>query len=211
MFGNLFGLLSAHPVTPLISLHHLDLAQPIFPNVTRVQALTRLTIPIKLDAAALLQQSICYDKKHNWTISVSWGYAVQIFHTIIYARELQRPARTFSTWYKSYKPKDYAFNTRANFGKDPCENPAVYYLSNAMLDNTKNRTQSTYDPHPTIGNIGCKKLKKVEDPSLVVKRVEVFKTPDPNLWSKVSHFDIFFIIVIRINTIMIKSISLIEI
>ncbi|KAL3619246.1 hypothetical protein CASFOL_036816 [Castilleja foliolosa] len=45
--GNLFGLLAAHPITPLVSLHHLDVVEPIFPNVTRLQALKRLEIPMR--------------------------------------------------------------------------------------------------------------------------------------------------------------------
>ncbi|EEF46670.1 transferase, transferring glycosyl groups, putative [Ricinus communis] len=31
MRGNLFGMLSAHPLSPLLSLHHLDAADPLFP------------------------------------------------------------------------------------------------------------------------------------------------------------------------------------
>ncbi|KAF8027652.1 hypothetical protein BT93_E0532 [Corymbia citriodora subsp. variegata] len=79
VYGNLFGLLAAHPVAPLVSLHHLDVVEPIFPNVTRVQALQRLMVPMKLDSAGLMQQSICYDKARSWTVSVSWGFAVQVF------------------------------------------------------------------------------------------------------------------------------------
>ncbi|GAB2212000.1 hypothetical protein Droror1_Dr00025342 [Drosera rotundifolia] len=73
VYGNLFGLLAAHPVTPLVSLHHLDVVEPIFPNVNRVLALEKLAIPMKIDSAGLMQQSICYDRSRNWTISVSWG------------------------------------------------------------------------------------------------------------------------------------------
>ncbi|PHT48584.1 hypothetical protein CQW23_12792 [Capsicum baccatum] len=57
MYGNLFGLLASHPIAPLVTLHHLDVVEPIFPNVTRVQALWRLTVPMKLDSAGLMQQS----------------------------------------------------------------------------------------------------------------------------------------------------------
>ncbi|RVW68453.1 hypothetical protein CK203_058366 [Vitis vinifera] len=40
--GNLFGMLSAHPLSPLVSLHHLDSVDPIFPNMNRTQALEHL-------------------------------------------------------------------------------------------------------------------------------------------------------------------------
>ncbi|CAM8969861.1 unnamed protein product [Rhodiola kirilowii] len=183
---SIFGLLAAHPVTPLISLHHLDIISPIFPNAAdRVQALSRLTIPMKLDAAALAQQSICYEKVHNWTVSVSWGYAVQIFQTIRYPRELERPARTFTTWQRSYDPKDYAFNTRTFGTHDHCEMPAVYLLSNVVLNSKTNRTESEYlTPHSSTEKLRCTKLKELDDPSVLVKRVEVHKAPDPNLWFK---------------------------
>ena len=94
VYGNLFGLLAAHPVTPLVSLHHLDVVEPIFPNATRVEAIKRLTIPMKLDSASLIQQSICHDRNRRWTISVSWGFAVQIFRGIFTQREMEMPSRT---------------------------------------------------------------------------------------------------------------------
>ncbi|KAK8482366.1 hypothetical protein V6N11_081499 [Hibiscus sabdariffa] len=68
VYGSLLGLLSAHPVAPLISIHHLDVVEPIFPNVNRVQALQRLKVPINLDSPALMQQSVCYDKLRSWTV-----------------------------------------------------------------------------------------------------------------------------------------------
>ncbi|KAK2999559.1 hypothetical protein RJ639_024694, partial [Escallonia herrerae] len=42
VYGNVFGLLAAHPIAPLVSLHHLDVIDPIFPNVNQVEALQRL-------------------------------------------------------------------------------------------------------------------------------------------------------------------------
>ncbi|KAI9075162.1 hypothetical protein K1719_042893 [Acacia pycnantha] len=107
VYGNLFGLLAAHPVTPFVSLHHLDVVEPIFPNVTRLEALKRLTIPMKLDSAGLMQQSICYDKARSWTISVSWGFAVQIFRGVFSPREMEMPSRTFLNWWKMVDPSNF--------------------------------------------------------------------------------------------------------
>lgn len=98
VYGNLFGLLAAHPVAPFVTLHHLDVVEPIFPNMTRVDALKRLQGPAMLDSAGLMQQSICYDKRRKWTVSVSWGYAVQIFRGVFSAREMEMPSRTFLNW-----------------------------------------------------------------------------------------------------------------
>ncbi|THU50334.1 hypothetical protein C4D60_Mb06t19130 [Musa balbisiana] len=40
--GDIFGILSAHPLSPLISLHHIDRVEPIFPGMTHVAALDHL-------------------------------------------------------------------------------------------------------------------------------------------------------------------------
>ncbi|KAL2926059.1 N-acetyllactosaminide beta-1 3-N-acetylglucosaminyltransferase 2 [Bienertia sinuspersici] len=75
VYGDLLGLLAAHPVTPLVSIHHLDVVEPIFPQMTRPQALGHLFESANQDSASIMQQSICYDKKRFWSISVSWGYS----------------------------------------------------------------------------------------------------------------------------------------
>ncbi|KAL5552014.1 hypothetical protein UlMin_002190 [Ulmus minor] len=179
VYGNLFGLLAAHPVTPMVSLHHLDIVEPIFPNVTRVQALQRLNIPIKLDSAAILQQSICYDKSKSWTISVSWGFAVQIFRGVFSPREIEMPSRTFLNWYRRADYTAYAFNTRP-VSRNPCQKPFVFYMSKAKLDRSTNQTITEYIrhrvPHPL-----CR--WKMADPSQF-NVVRVYKKPDPDLWSR---------------------------
>lgn len=177
--GDLFGLLAAHPIAPLVSLHHLDMVEPIFPDMHQVQALERLKIPIKLDSAGLVQQSICYDKARSWTVSVSWGYAVQIFWGILSARDMEIPARTFLNWYPKTDYKSYAFNTRP-VSRNTCDTPSVYYLSNAIYHARTNQTASEYIQH-RVARPTC--MWKMEDPSQIGK-VEVYKKPDPYLWNK---------------------------
>ncbi|KAK4375986.1 hypothetical protein RND71_006663 [Anisodus tanguticus] len=81
VYGNLLGLLGAHPVTPLVSIHHLDVVDPIIPSMGRVEGLRRLFESLKYDTASIMQQSICYDKQRYWSISVSWGYViVGVYH-----------------------------------------------------------------------------------------------------------------------------------
>ncbi|KAJ7944954.1 Beta-1,3-N-acetylglucosaminyltransferase lunatic fringe [Quillaja saponaria] len=179
VYGSLFGLLAAHPVTPLVSLHHLDVVEPIFPNVTQVQALQRLTIPMKLDSAGLMQQSICYDKSRSWTISVSWGFAVQIFRGVFSPREMEMPSRTFLNWYKRADYTAYAFNTRP-VSRNPCQKPFVFYLSKAKLDSNTGQTVSEYVRH-RVPHPECK--WKMADPASFDK-VEVYKKPDAHLWDR---------------------------
>ncbi|XVF73142.1 hypothetical protein PTKIN_Ptkin12aG0177800 [Pterospermum kingtungense] len=179
VYGSLLGLLAAHPVTPLVSIHHLDVVESIFPNVNRVQALQRLKVPMNLDSAALMQQSVCYDKTRSWTISVSWGYVVQIYRGIFSVREMEMPARTFLNWYKRADYTGFSFNSRP-VSRHACQKPFVYYLSNAIYDKKTEQTASEYVQHGD-SNLECK--WKMADPSRIEK-VEVKKKPDPNLWDK---------------------------
>ncbi|XP_017236885.1 uncharacterized protein LOC108210125 [Daucus carota subsp. sativus] len=179
VYGNLFGLLAAHPVTPLVSLHHLDVVEPIFPNVTRVEALKRLTIPMKLDSAGLIQQSICYEKKKTWTISVSWGFAIQILRGVLSPREIEMPSRTFLNWYRRADYTAYAFNTRP-VARNPCQRPFVFYLSRARFDSITNQTVTVYDRH-RVPHPACK--WNLTSPA-EIDRIVVYKKPDPHLWDR---------------------------
>ncbi|PON68058.1 hypothetical protein PanWU01x14_098620 [Parasponia andersonii] len=179
VYGSLFGLLTAHPIAPLVSLHHLDVVQPIFPDTNRVKALERLKGPMELDSAGLMQQSICYDKSRSWTISISWGYAVQIFRGIFSVRDMEMPARTFLNWYQRADYTGYAFNTRP-FSRNTCQKPFAYYLSKATYDSNTNRTTTEYVLNRT-SNMTCK--WKMPDPSRI-QTVEVYKRPDPYIWDK---------------------------
>ncbi|KAL6981995.1 hypothetical protein U1Q18_023613 [Sarracenia purpurea var. burkii] len=169
----------AHPIAPLVSLHHLDVVQPIFPYMDRVQALQRLKLPMNLDSAGLMQQSICYDRSKNWTVSVSWGYAVQIFRSIILAREVERPLRTFVDWQWNADQTGLAFNTR-RLSRSLCRNPFIYMMTNALYNPSTNRTASEYirywasDPKCKPNTLG----------PFDIQRVEVYKKPDPYVWAK---------------------------
>ncbi|KAM7511961.1 hypothetical protein LguiB_010836 [Lonicera macranthoides] len=180
LYGNIFGLLSAHPLKPLVSLHHLDLIQPIFPNVAQFQALERFKVPEKLDSAGLVQQSICYDKSKKLTVSVSWGYSVQIFTRMIRAREVEIPVRTFLNWIRGADFTTFAFNTGPVEG-DPCRRPYVYVLSNALYNRSTNQTASEYVRYQAYHHPKCTHQM---DRAANIQRVMVFKKPNPHLWDK---------------------------
>ncbi|KAB2017188.1 hypothetical protein ES319_D08G144900v1 [Gossypium barbadense] len=179
VYGNLFGLLAAHPVTPLVSLHHLDVVEPIFPNVSRVQALQRLMLPTNLDSAGIMQQSICYDKTKSWTISVSWGFAVQVFRGIFSPREIEMPSRTFLNWYKRADYTAYAFNTRP-VSRNPCQKPFVFYMSSVRMDSELNKTVSEYERHHVPHPLCRWKMANPDELETVI----VHKKPDPHLWDR---------------------------
>ncbi|XP_054816809.1 uncharacterized protein LOC129316415 [Prosopis cineraria] len=126
--GNLFGLLAAHPVTPLLSLHHLDHTDPIFPNMTRKQALHHLFRAVNVDSQRILQRTVCYDRWFSWTISVSWGYAVQVFPNHMFLPDALNVQPTFRQWNRrNVLSGVYTFNTR-ELHPDPCRRPTIFYF-----------------------------------------------------------------------------------
>ncbi|XP_040994124.1 uncharacterized protein LOC121240690 [Juglans microcarpa x Juglans regia] len=179
VYGDLLGLLGAHPITPLVSLHHLDVVEPIFPRTTRVKALQHLMQSIRLDSANIMQQSICYDKKRYWSISVSWGYVVQILRGVISPRELEMPTRTFLNWYRKADYTAYAFNTRP-VTKHPCQKPFVFYMRFSRYDRSKKQIIGVYSPQKSR-NPACR--WKMDSPEKI-DSIVVLKRPDPHRWQK---------------------------
>ncbi|KAK9285362.1 hypothetical protein L1049_024553 [Liquidambar formosana] len=148
--GNLFGMLSAHPLSPLLSLHHLDNVEPLFPNMNRSQALEHLFKAVKVDPARILQRSVCYDRSNSITVSVAWGYAVQVFEGNQLLPDLLSLQKTFMPWKRSVNinSSHYMFNIR-EYPKDPCKRPAVFFLENVLSG--KNGIRSNYMRH-IVGN-----------------------------------------------------------
>ncbi|KAK9279227.1 hypothetical protein L1049_012905 [Liquidambar formosana] len=179
VYGDLLGLLAAHPVAPLVSLHHIDVVDPIFPDMSRVRALHHLFQSIKLDSASIMQQSICYDKKRSWSISVSWGYVVQILRGVISPRELEMPTRTFLNWYRRADYTAYAFNTRP-VTKHPCQKPYIYYMSTTKYDRAKKQTVGVYSRYKAL-HPSCR--WKIDSPERI-DHIVVLKRPDNLRWQK---------------------------
>ncbi|KAL2955562.1 hypothetical protein AAZX31_18G035600 [Glycine max] len=127
--GNPYGFLAAHPLVPLVSLHHLDQLSPFFPNQTQLHSMKKLISAYHIDPARIVQQSICYDHKRRWSISISWGYTIQIYTKLLIAADLQMPLQTFQTW-RSWKDGPFIFNTRP-MSSDPCQQPARFFLDQA--------------------------------------------------------------------------------
>ncbi|KAL3826024.1 hypothetical protein ACJIZ3_022053 [Penstemon smallii] len=124
--GSPYGLLSAHPLAPLVTLHHLDYVQPIFPNTNRVTSVKKLINAYESDPSRTLQQSFCYDLTRNWSISISWGYTIQLYPFLMTAKDLNTPLQTFLSW-RSWSSEPFTFNTRP-MSLDPCERPIIYYF-----------------------------------------------------------------------------------
>ena len=127
LHNNISGLLSTHPQTPFLSLHHIDTIDPIFPSMDRSKSINHLMKAAKIDQSRLLQQSICYHRQNNWSLSISWGYSTYIYENIIPLSILWRTLETFRPWLADWTPPLYMFNTRWP-SDNPCEAPHLFFF-----------------------------------------------------------------------------------
>jgi len=124
-----YGLLAAHPLAPLVSLHHLDNLEPLFPDHSRIDSLKTINRAYQADPPRIFQQTFCHDYKRKWSISIAWGYTVQLYTLLLPAKDLQTPVRTFKTW-RSWSDGPFTFNTRPTEA-DHCKQPVVFMLEQA--------------------------------------------------------------------------------
>ncbi|XP_022859773.1 uncharacterized protein LOC111380439, partial [Olea europaea var. sylvestris] len=181
--GNLYGLLAAHPLAPLVSLHHLDYVQPLFPGMSRIDSVKKLVEAYKKDPSRAVQLCFCYDLSRNWSISISWGYTVQLYPTLVTAKDLSTPLQSFLTW-GSWGEEPFTFNTRA-MNLEPCRRPVIYYYDG--VDNLGNgQTLTSYRrPVSEMRRKQCDNKGYASAYAIKMFNVttEVF---DPELWKKVS-------------------------
>ncbi|KAA8528074.1 hypothetical protein F0562_035057 [Nyssa sinensis] len=123
--NDISGFLSAHPQSPLMSLHHLDFVDPIFPSMNRFESTNHLMKAANIDQSRLLQQTICYQKDTNWSFSIAWGYSAHIYEKLFPRSFLQKPIQTFRPWRKNPRPPHFFFDTRWP-SSDPCEAPHLF-------------------------------------------------------------------------------------
>lgn len=180
--GNPYGLLAAHPVAPLVTLHHLDYVDSIFPATTQIDALRRLMSAYKTDPSRILQHSFCHDPTRNWSVSVSWGYTIQIYPSLVKAKELETPFLTFKSW-RTSSLEPFSFDTRP-ISEDPCERPIVYFLDR-VYEVGSGQTFTTYRKHVEVGKTQCNSPDYSRANS--VEFIDVSATSwMPDLWKMVS-------------------------
>jgi hypothetical protein len=179
--GNPYGLLAAHPLAPLVSLHHLDYVQSLFPNVTQKDSVKKLITAYEMDPARTLQQTFCYDTRRKWSVSVSWGYTVQLFPSLVTAQKLETAFQTFRTW-KGGTSRLFTFNTRP-VSADPCERPILYYLDRVERVG-QDSTLTTYKRSVNKWEEGCERSEYAR--AFAVRSFNI-SAPNfnPDLWKKV--------------------------
>lgn len=147
-----------------MSLHHLDHVDPLYPGMNRMEAVKHLFEAADVDPTRVFQQTVCYDKSNLRTISVSWGYSVQVYEGDLLLPDLLSLQKTFTPWRRKadFSFNVYMFNTR-EFPRDPCRRPAVFFLETVFP--TKSRIESNYKRNAsgncqqTVGSI--QNLQKV--------------------------------------------------
>ncbi|KAI3987044.1 hypothetical protein MKX01_036834 [Papaver californicum] len=207
--GDPYGLLAAHPVAPLVSLHHLDYVNPIFPTSTsQIDSLEVLMGAYKLDPGRTLQQSFCWEIKKcmyfsnsfyhdwqrnwsvsvswgNWSVSVSWGYTVQLYLWFAGDDLLRTAFQTFLTW-GSWRNDTFTYNTRP-MSSEPCERPLVYFLDNVNNDSEVGENYETFISYKRfVAEPWRKECNRTNFRSaLALQTINITASRmDPGMWSK---------------------------
>lgn len=174
--------MAAHPVAPLVSLHHLDYVDSLFPYKNQTDSLKSLNGAYQLDPPRILQQTFCYDYKRKWSISVAWGFTVQLYPLLLPAKDLQTPLQTFKTW-RGSRDGPFTFNTQP-MKSNPCELPVVFMLEQAEEVGQRGSLTSYQMNEPTPEK-KCNRTDYAEAMSLQRIVVSALKL-DPQYWTKVS-------------------------
>ncbi|KAJ6670566.1 GLYCOSYLTRANSFERASE [Salix viminalis] len=168
VYGDLLGLLAAHPVAPLASLHHIDVVQPIFPGMSRARALQHLFN----NPSAMTRIGTGPSPSRGAMLFKSGGGVVS-------PRELETPARTFLNWYRKADYTAYTFNTRP-VTKHPCMKPFVFYMSTSKYDRARKQAIGVYTRRKSPSPYCRWKMASPER----IDSVVVLKRPDTLRWLK---------------------------
>ncbi|KAJ3700664.1 hypothetical protein LUZ61_004369 [Rhynchospora tenuis] len=188
--GDIYGMLAAHPVAPLVSLHHLDYVKPISSNRhTQLEGLQSLFSAYEVDPSRILQQAFCYDAgfgaRSVLSVSVSWGYTVQVYPQVLAPHELETPLQTFMTW-RSSSNGPFIFNTRPlGDPNNPCMRPFIFFLDRVL----QNETEATVTQYSRSRNADDQPKAKCSKQGFSVasriNKVRVFAPKmDPLLWKQ---------------------------
>ncbi|KAG8084144.1 hypothetical protein GUJ93_ZPchr0010g10650 [Zizania palustris] len=139
--GNTHGILAAHPIAPFVSIHHLELVDPIYPGLNSLESLELFTKAMKIEPMSFLQRSICYDKRKKLTFAVSLGYVVQVYPNVLLPRELERSERTYIAYNRMNHRTEFDFDTR-DIQKSLCKKPILFFLKDVWKDG--NITSGSY-------------------------------------------------------------------
>ncbi|KAK1265282.1 hypothetical protein QJS04_geneDACA011336 [Acorus gramineus] len=153
--GDISGYLSAHPKAPLLTFHHVDVLEPIFPSMDGLSSLRHLMSAAAADSSRLLQQFFCYHNNNTWSFSLSFGYSVHLYEKLIPPSVLRLPIQTFKPW-RSWTKPFFMFNVREHsVVDDPCEAPHVFFFESVVREGGGGGVVSTYVRRGPRGLAAC--------------------------------------------------------
>ena len=115
---------------------------------------------------------------------MSWGYTVQLYPSLVTAKQLETAFRTFRT-FRSMSNQPFTFNVQPK-NPDPCERPIVYFLDRVETVG-EGKTLTTYKRYVEDSEKGCGNVNYA--PALAILSVNVSASSfNPDLWNKVKFF-----------------------
>ncbi|CAM6107851.1 unnamed protein product [Calypogeia fissa] len=178
--GDISGFLSAHPVSPIVSLHHLVDMTPIFYGPDRVEDLKRLMKAVEVDPASMFQQSICYDSEKKFSFSVSYGYVVEAYEGFISPRELEMAATTFMSWNWGRESNDFTFDTRPL--AEVCNCPTRFFMVSSKSSKGDGKERLGTSSYKKMVEFEEEKCKAKSAPLGTVKTMNIEKEPLSDDW-----------------------------
>jgi len=168
--GDVFGMLTSHPLSPLLSLHHLEIVEPIFPKMDRIEALQHLFKAVNVDPGRILQQTVCYDQTSNVTISVVWGYGIQIFQGNQLLPDILASQRTFKPWRRGgvSDSSQFLIDTR-DYPRDRCKRPVIFFLEDVAFGT--GRVWSKYRRYTTHRCLNTSAVEDTKSISVYAKKL----------------------------------------
>lgn len=131
----------SHPIAPFISIHHLELVDPIYPGLNSLESLDLFTKAMKMEPMSFLQLSVCYDQSQKLTFSVSLGYAIEVYPNVLLPCDLERSQRTYIAYNRMSQRNEFDFDTR-DVQKSLCKKPILFFLKEIWKDG--NITRGSY-------------------------------------------------------------------
>ncbi|KAJ4784165.1 hypothetical protein LUZ62_035411 [Rhynchospora pubera] len=178
--GSTHGLLAAHPIAPFITIHHVEAVDPVFPGLNSLQSLQLFTKAMKAEPMSFLQRALCYDEAHKLSISVSLGYVVQVYPTVVLPRDLERSEVTYTAWNKLGHRNEFDFDTRDAF-RSICKKPVRFFLKDVWKEG--NVTKGLYVRERSRNDLKRKVFCFPRLPPLPgVDEIQVFSDPLSKNW-----------------------------
>jgi len=177
--GNAHGLLASHPIAPFISIHHVELVDPIYPGLNSLESLDLFTKAMKMEPMSFLQRSVCYDQSQKLTFSIALGYAIEVYPNVLLPCDLERSQRTYIAYNRMSQRNEFDFDTR-DVQKSLCKKPILFFLKEVWKDG--NITRGSY-----IRSSGRDDLKRkvfcFRSPPLPdIDEIQVSSSPLSKLW-----------------------------